>query len=109
LKFKPHDHSPWTRFYELDNIDRQGLSDNKIYLYNILITLFLLAYEPKYSYLDILNIIDYKNFEFPIWKKYAVRLVGAFLGFNEILKQNMEISDDLIRSSAKVNLINILP
>jgi hypothetical protein len=92
-----------------NNLDISNLKPASKDLYHILNTFFLLIYVPKYSYMDILNIIDYKNFDIPIWKVHAIELIGAFLGFDEILKQNERMSADLIRFSHKFQLINILP
>lgn len=78
-------------------------------LYHILVTFFLLAYEPKYSYNDILSIINHKNYYRETWKMNLVYLIGAFMGLNEIVEQNGEIANDLIRFTNRIALVDKLP
>jgi hypothetical protein len=89
--------------------DLKNLGPENMDLYQILSTFFLCIYEPKYSYNQLLELIDYKNYNFVTWKKFSVMLIGAFIGFDEILKQNYNIKDNLIRFSNSITRLEELP
>jgi ankyrin repeat protein len=82
-------------------------------LYYVLVTFFLLVFEPNYSYYDILNIIDYENYNVDVWKGLAISLIGAYIGFDDILKQNnLRGSLDkskLIQYANRIELMTHLP